>query len=677
MATVADIEPASLAITPGQAEVFALTVRNDGDEVEAYHLSVVDDAVDQVVIEPETLLVHPGETGTATATITLEHTGRWTAGDLIVRFHIVPAVHPDEFVVVEAIATIQSFSEVAAMLSPTTLEGRRGGSAEIAIANSGNVNAEADVAVSAGELAVAIDHAHATVPAGSTEDVELHVRVNRLQWRGEPVAHPFTVTVAPEGDAAISLQGTFTQLPVVSGWALKAALGVAAALVLLGAVWLSVLAWGNVSGRPVADTSTPTETATAEPVAVSMAFDVDHVAKAGDAAVLVLGAEVDGAPDDAVLAVAVEWPDELTLADSTCEGWVGPEIDRELQGRPRSGDECLIDPSRSRSEAELTFSTPPAGFGGDVTAAATRLVTIEDGEVQEIEPEAEADFGEAKVTIDVQPYPFWMEVAVSDPTHDGRRDATITVHRTLLLDGNDQAAEMAFDLHWPEFADLTDVEGCDGYDSHGAVCTLFFPSDLASWTVTASFDAQEDARDAGLVSVRGVSLSVGHESVPQSEVGTQVRGAEDLLVAADGLFAVDVTLDPDEAQPGESVTATVEVTQTGFPADVKAFRDGSWMLGLELSWPEALVLNGEPQGCASFVGRVCELPGPDVGRRAVVTMRFTVADDAFENGEVRANGAALTYDPSTDADRLDRRDQATISLPPRWIQSDAETFFPD
>ena len=76
-----------------------------------------------VVIEPDTLLVHPGETATAAATITLEHTGRWAVGDLIVRFHIVPAVSPDDFLVVEAIATIQSFSDVAALLSPHVAAG--------------------------------------------------------------------------------------------------------------------------------------------------------------------------------------------------------------------------------------------------------------------------------------------------------------------------------------------------------------------------------------------------------------------------------------------------------------------------------------------------------------------------------------------------------------------------
>src|SRR5215204_5595131 len=97
MATV-DIEPASLAITPGESEVLTLTILNDGDEIEAYHLTVVDDAAAGVVIEPDTLLVHPGETVTAAATLTLEPTGRWPLGDLIVRVHVVPAGRPDDFI---------------------------------------------------------------------------------------------------------------------------------------------------------------------------------------------------------------------------------------------------------------------------------------------------------------------------------------------------------------------------------------------------------------------------------------------------------------------------------------------------------------------------------------------------------------------------------------------------
>ncbi|WP_448002665.1 COG1470 family protein [Agromyces bauzanensis] len=680
MVTVVDIDPASLAVTPGQAETFTLTVRNDGDDVEAYHLSAAGDAADQVVIQPETLLVHPGETGTATATITLEHGGRWPVGDLIVRFEVVPATHPDDLVAVEAIVSIRSFSEVDAVLSPTALEGRRGDETVISIANSGNTHAYADIAVSAGELTVAMDRARATIPAGSTETVELGLRVPKPLWRGDPVAHPFFVTVTPEDAPAVPLEGTFTQLPVFSKWALTAALGAAGVLVVLAAVWLAALAWNNAV-KPVAASQSPTataETSAPAPVDVGVELVADDLGQAGDAAVTVLDAEIDDAPDGALVAVEVEWPDELGLADSTCEGWVGAEIDRELQGPPRSGDECLIDPSRSRTSAELTFATPPAGFSGEVTATATRLVTLDDGEVEELETGAGSDFGDAELAIEVQPYPFWLEVVVADPPEfdDGRRQATIGVHRTLARDGTDESARMAFEFLLPGFAELSFMEGCDALGANEATCVLFFPSDLEFWSVTATFETRDDPPDAGPVSAAGVELEVGGVPVPPSEVGERIRGADALLIAVDDLFPVDVELDTDEAEAGEAVTATVAVTHTPLPNDVDAFRDGSWVLGLELSWPDALVLNGEPSGCASFDRGVCELPGPAGDDRAVVTLSFTVADDAFENGDVAANGASLVYDPTTEADERDGREVPPVELPREWIGSDAATFFP-
>ncbi|WP_448808449.1 COG1470 family protein [Agromyces bauzanensis] len=679
MVTVVDIEPASLAVTPGHAEVFTLTVRNDGDEVEAYHLSAEGDAADQVVIEPETLLVHPGETGTAAATIDLSHEGRWPVGDLIVRFHVVPTVHPDDFVAVEAIASIRSFSDVAAVLSPTALEGRRRDDTEISIANAGNTHAYADIAVSAGELTVSIEQPRVTVPAGSTEDVDLGLHVAKPLWRGDPVAHPFFVTVTPEGATPIPLEGTFTQLPILPKWALKAAIVAGAVLVVAAAVWLAALAWSNVGGP--AETSAPPSTpdGTAAPVVdVAVAIEADDPAQAGDTAVAVLDVDAEAAPDGALVAVEVEWPDQLALADSTCESWVGAEIDRELHGAPRSGDECLIDPSRSRGEAELSFATPPTGFNGEVRTSATRLVTIDDGEVAEVDTDPESSLGLADLALELQPYPVWMEVAVADPTaeDDGGRQADITIHRTLLRDGTDQEAQLTFELLLPGFADLTGMSGCDGFGANAATCILYFPSDLETWTVTASFDTGDDSPDAGTVSAQPVELVVGGERVPPSQLGTQVRGASDLLVVASNLFPIDVELDPAEAEAGATVTATVTVTHTPFPSGVDAFQDGSWKLGVALSWPEALTPVGQPVGCASFAGGVCELPGPAGDDRAVIRLTFTVAEDAFENGEVRASGASLAYDPTTEGDRADERERTPVELPAQWIGSDAETFFP-
>ncbi len=683
MATVADIEPASLALTPGESEVFTLTVRNDGEDVEAYHLSAVDDAAEHVVIEPDTLLVHPGETGTASATITLEHTGRWSVGELIVRFHIVPAVRPDEFLVVEAIATIQSFSDVAAVLSPPTLQGRRSAEAEIAIANAGNAHTYAGVAVSAGELVVSIDHGQAALPASSTESVDLTVRARDLLWRGDPVQHPFVVTVTPEDQPAISLEGTFTQLPLLPGWTFKAAIGVAAAAALLLVLWLGAVIWGGLRGTPVAATVSPsaTETPTPDPVVdVAVEFEDPTTSKAGDDAATVLAAEVQDAPDDSLLAVTVMWPEELTLvaSESTCEAWVGPEIDRELQGSPRSGDECLIDPSRS-SEAELTFSTPPAGFTGEVTAAASRLVMVDDTDVAEVEYAAESEFrdDEISVPIDVQPYLFWMDVGVPEVAADGAGEVTITVHRTL--DGDDPFTEMDFAIDLPEFASVNgDVASCDDWDPDTMVCFLQWFEGQSAYDVVVPLTVDGSVPNAGVLGLQGASLTVDGQTASDDEVAEGIRAAEYPLVVGTGLFGIDVALNPDSAGAGEVIEATVTITNEGFPAAVERFDEGAWMLGLGFTWPESLDLGQQPTACRSFVGNICGIRGPDPGKSVTLTLAFTVVFDAGElddaSGDVAASGVSLVFDPTTEMDRLDDREQPPREMPPTWIDSGADEF---
>lgn len=676
MNTVVDIEPASFALTPGRAETVSLTVHNHGEDVEAYHLSGAGEAADHIVIEPETLLIHPGETGTATATIALPAEARWPVGHLVIRFEIAPAVHPDALVTVEATATVRPFSEVDAALSSPNLEGRRSDTTDILIANSGNAHVYAQLAVSAGDLAVSMERRRVTIPAGSTESVELGLRARGVLWRGEPAEHPFIVTVTPETAAPVRVEGTFTQAPMFSPRGFTAALAVAGALVVLLVVGLAALAW-NARSPDDATQSTANGTSAPAPVDVAVELAAGELGQAGDAAVAVLDAQLDDAPEDALVAVAVHWPAELALADSTCERWVGPEIDRELQGRPRSGDECLIDPSDSGSGTELTFATPPAGFSGMISAGATRLVTLDGEELEELETAAESEFGQADLTIELRPYPFWLDLTITEPSDsdEGERQATIGVHRTLSGDGTDEAARMAFELLLPGFAELDFLDGCDAIGDDDATCVVFFGADLDFWEVTATFETDVDAPQAGLVSAQGVELSVDDVAVPPSQLGEQVRGAEALLLSGD-LFPVDVELDTDEAEAGEPVTATVEITHTPLPSDVESFREGSWVLGVQFTWPEALILNGAPGGCASFDSGVCELPGPAESGHAVITLRFTVAHDVYESGDVAVTGAGLVYDPTTAADERDGRRQPPVELPAEWIGSDTAEFFP-
>lgn len=677
MATV-DIEPAALAVTPGAPEVLTLTVRNDGDDVEAYHLTAVDEAAAHVVVTPDTVLVQPGETVTAEATLTLERTGRLPLGVLVVRFHIVPARQPEDFLVVEAIVTIQSFSDVTAELSPPELSGRRGARAEVVVANAGTADTHAEISVSAGEVMPFVGQSRVTLPAGSTERVELSIRGASLLWRGEPVQHPFVVTIAPEDGQPISLDGTFTRLPVFARWAFVMAICLGAVAVAALLVWIGAVALGGLSpsASVVTSSAVPSETATSTPlpepdVRMAVATTAVDTVRAGDPVTVVLKPDVTQAPEGSLLAVDVEWPEGTPLSADECEAWVARETDRILEGRPRPGDECLIGLTGRTHDTELIFETPPAGFTGAVSAVATRLVVLHRGEATTLEAGPDSDFGAAATAeIALVPYSFWLEVVDVEPSEWGP-DAKVVIHHTMRGDGTDPETTMGFQITPPAFAEgIAESHGCNSFED--STCSVYFGSDPndptnTRWEVDLWF-APNDARGIGPLSVEGASLT----GVPSNEVSRSIRSAEGLVVS-ERMFGVDVRLDSDEdPAQGESVTATIAVSPLEPAADDSAYAEGSWVLGLELTWPRGLGLVGTARGCA-LVDNLCTLPPLDPGEGTTLTLTFVV-NDRFDAGEIRASGATLSYDPTTAEDRRDAREQPGVSLPPHWIGSDAEWF---
>lgn len=711
MATVADIEPASLTITPGTAEQFTLTLRNEGDDVEAYRLTAIDDAADLVVIEPDTVLVHPGETGTAVATMQLAHSGNWAVGEMVVRFRVLPAGNPDDFLVLEAIATIQSFSDVAAVLLPPTLEGRRGASTRISVANAGNAHAEADLAVSAGNLELTIDRPRVALPAGSTQEVGLRVHARSVLWRGDPEQHDFTVTVTPEGQPSATLEGTFRQLPLLPGWTFVAAI-VGAAVIGLGVfIGAAILLWNGITGvaRPVATTEAATETATPTPTAEPVTVDTQLTAPAdpdpaGGSVVATVAIDAADAPQDALVAVTVTWPDQLALASDSCLGWLDASTDDlltpETPGLVRPGDQCLIDPGALRAQADLAFTGPREGFSETVSATASRLVSIENGNVAEVEPGIRRSSDE-QLLVTLDPPPFWLQVEQYRPEPESStRLFVVAVHRSL--DANSEDAQLAFRISTPDFADPPNLYGAYLVGGAGAcvfvpeddVCVVDFPVDVEPFNqgsgrwVDGALETQwvfvpvqvpTDESAAGIVSIEAVGITQGDDELGAGETAALVPPASGPLVLGSDLFPVDVEFDPSSAANGDEVQATVALTAAMFD-DRPAAEDGSRLIQVEFSWWDQINLVDEPVGCAEYDAgaRICTLEEPAVGEEYPdIVMTFTVDDDATFDGTDRADLLAkvsvLTYPPE-DADDLTGGDDVPGGWPVRWDATEIQSL---
>ncbi|MGR0219702.1 COG1470 family protein [Agromyces sp. ZXT2-6] len=690
MAMVADIEPASLTITPGTAERFTLTIRNEGEDAETYLLSAVGDAAEHVDIEPDSLLVQPGETATATATLHLEATGDPTAGELAVRFQVVSTDRPDDVLVLGAIARIQSSGgvggDVDAVLSPPTIEGRRSAATLIEVANTGNAQVDADVAVSAANLEFTTDRQSVALAPRSSDGVGLNVKARGLLWRGDPVHHDFAVTVAPNGQPAKTLEGTFRQLPLLPGRTFIGAIIAACAIGLAALVGLGVLAWNGLTGIAEsaaineAQTETPTDTPVLEPVTVVTELDSPSDPDPVDGIELAIAVDAEEAPEDALVAVAVSWPDELALAGDTCLGWAdsasGDLRDSDAPGLVRPGDRCLIDPAAFRAQADLAFTAPPEGFTGTITARPRELVSLDDGRITEVDPGIRPS-DTAQLEIATEPPPFWMAVEAYRPDPESStRLFVLAVHRTV--DASTEDAEFSFRISAPGFADPPNLYGASL--QYGApacilvpeadVCVVDFPADVAPfdqgsgrWVggaletqyIFMSLQVPTDGSASGLVSFEPVGLTQGDRTLGEVEVAELVPPVSGPVVLGAEVFPVDAQFDPPAAAPGAEVQATVRLTPAIFD-DRTAAEDGSRLIRVHFDWPADLDPTADPIGCASYDGRerVCTLDATATGEIAPIQLTFTVAEDAWFDGTFDAHlwskASVVTYPPQDERD---------------------------
>lgn len=699
MATVADIEPASVTITPGTPEQFTLTIRNEGEDVETYRLASIGDAAEQVDIEPDTLLVPPGETATATATLRLEATRHRTAGELAIRVEVVSTDRPDDVLVLGAIARIRPSGgvdgDVDAVLSPPAVEGRRSGATLIEVANTGNAPVTADIAVSAANLVFTTDRQSVALSPKSSDGVGLGVKARRLLWRGDPVHHDFAVTVAPDGQPARTLEGTFRQLPLLPGRTFVAAIIAACALGLAALVGLGVLAWNGLSSlEPAAlneaQTETPAETPVPEPVEVvtrvASPADPDPV----DGIELTIAVDAEDAPENALVAVSVSWPDELALAGDSCLGWFdsasGDLRGSDAPGLVLPGDRCLIDPAAFRAQADLAFTAPPEGFTGTVSARARELVSLADGRVTEVDPGIRrSDAAELEIVTEAPP--FWMAVEAYRPDPESStRLFVLAVHRAV--DASTEDAEFSFRLSAPGFADPPNLYGASLQFGAPAcvrvpeedVCVVDFPVDVAPFNqgsgrwVGGSLETQyiflslpmpTDGSASGLVSFEPAGLTQGDRTLSETEVAELVPPVSAPVVLGAEVFPVDARFDPPAAAPGAEVQAIVRLTPEIFD-DRTAAEDGSRLIRVHLNWPADLDLTDDPTGCASYDARarVCTLDAPATGELTEIRLTFTVAEDAWFDGSFDANlwskASVVTYPPQ------DARDLADAAVPGGW-----------
>ncbi|MFF7335800.1 hydrolytic protein [Streptomyces sp. NPDC008163] len=234
----------TVTVTPGAEATTTLTVRNDGDIVEAYTLDVVGDCAAWTTVEPARVSLYPGTSETVTVRFAPPRSHEVRAGEKPLGIRVLPAEHPESVAVPEMTVVVEPFHELRARLEPGRRRGWLGARFRTVVQNLGNAPAEVSLAgrQQGEELRLAFTPERRKLEPGESAEAGLKVRARKLIWFGAPAAWPFEVVAGEPEDAGAEeprqggpepLQGEFAQIPVFPKWL----------LILLAAILALLLAW--------------------------------------------------------------------------------------------------------------------------------------------------------------------------------------------------------------------------------------------------------------------------------------------------------------------------------------------------------------------------------------------------------------------------------------------------
>ncbi|MFG2548303.1 hydrolase [Streptomyces sp. NPDC048594] len=214
------LEPASATVDPGSSTRVRLRVRNTGDVVDEYRFEPVGDVSPWTTVEPQTLRLYPGTTGTVELTFAPPRTSDAVAGPNPYAVRITPTEHPDAVTVPEGNLTITAFTEVRAELVPPTVKGRFRGRPRLAVDNVGNTKVTASVAgTDTGDhLSYEIRPGNVQIEPGRAAFVETTLKPRQVIWFGSKEERPYTLSVKRSGVDPTEVEGTYVQRGFLPRW---------------------------------------------------------------------------------------------------------------------------------------------------------------------------------------------------------------------------------------------------------------------------------------------------------------------------------------------------------------------------------------------------------------------------------------------------------------------------
>ncbi|MFD7131618.1 hydrolase [Streptomyces sp. NPDC059894] len=214
------LEPASATVDPGDSTTVRLRLRNTGDVVDEYRFETVGSVAPYTVVEPQSLRLYPGTTGSVELTFAPPRTPDAVAGPNPYAVRITPTEHPEATTVPEGNLTITPFTEVRAELVPPTVKGRFRGRPRLAVDNLGNTKLTASVSGSdnGDQLSYDIHPSNVQIEPGRAAFVETTLKPRQIIWFGSAEQRPYTLAVQRSGVTPLAVEGTYVQRGFLPRW---------------------------------------------------------------------------------------------------------------------------------------------------------------------------------------------------------------------------------------------------------------------------------------------------------------------------------------------------------------------------------------------------------------------------------------------------------------------------
>ena len=214
------LEPASATVDPGSSTRVRLRLRNTGDVVDEYRFEPVGPIAPWTTLEPQTLRLYPGTTGTVDLTFAPPRTPDATAGPNPYAIRITPTEHPEAVTVPEGNLTITPFTDIRTELVPPTVKGRFRGRPRLAIDNLGNTKLTASINGNdnGDQLDYQLHPSNVQIEPGRAAFVKATLKPRKIIWFGPKEQRPYTLAVQRSGVNPLPVEGIYLQRGFLPRW---------------------------------------------------------------------------------------------------------------------------------------------------------------------------------------------------------------------------------------------------------------------------------------------------------------------------------------------------------------------------------------------------------------------------------------------------------------------------